>query len=894
VVDANQAGNGNYNAASQVQQTVTVGKGAQIISFTSSAPAAIVGGAGYTPVGSSTAGLLVTFTIDGSSTAGACSISGGVVSFTGAGSCVIDANQAGNGNFLAAVQVQQAVTVGKGDQTISFTTTGPSATVGGAHYTPAGSSTAGLVVTFTIDGSSTAGACSISGGVVSFTGVGSCVIDANQAGNTNYNAASQVQQTVTVGKGAQTISFSSSAPAAKVGGSSYTPTGIEGASGVAIVFTIDGSSTAGACSVSAGVISFTGAGTCIVDANEAGNSNYNAAGQIQQSFTVGKGSQTIAITTSAPSATVAGPGYTPAGSDSAPSLTVTFTIDGSSTPGACSISGGVISFTGAGSCVIDANQAGNGNYNAASQVQQTVIVGKGSQTVSITSSAPSATVGGPSYAVTGSDPSGLAIVFTIDGSSTAGGCSISGGIVSFDGVGTCVIDANQPGNANYNAAAQVQQTVTVDAGSQTVQFTSAAPAASEGGATYTPTATGGGSGEAIVFTIDPSSTSGVCDISGGVVSFTGVGTCVIDANEAGNANYGAAPQVQQSFDVVNSSTVAGAPTNVVATSDGLQQVTITWDAPGSNGGAAIGGYLVTSSQGNFTAFTTGATSADIYSLTYGTDYTFTVQALNANGYGAASSPSNGVTPEPPGYYLAGEDGGIYAYGAPFYGSMGGTKLNGPIVGITTTADGKGYWMVATDGGIFAFGDAGYYGSMGGKHLNEPVIGMQATPDGKGYWLVAIDGGIFAFGDAKFYGSTGSMKLNSPIIRMADTPDGNGYWMVATDGGIFAFGDAGYYGSIGGKSLSHIITSMTSSPDGKGYLLVDNVGDVFAFGDATSYGSLPSQDVKGVVIGISTSADGMGYWLVDTDGGVFNFGDATPYGSASNVQLNALIVGVAVA
>jgi hypothetical protein len=34
------------------------------------------------------------------------------------------------------------------------------------------------------------------------------------------------------------------------------------------------------------------------------------------------------------------------------------------------------------------------------------------------------------------------------------------------------------------------------------------------------------------------------------------------------------------------------------------------------------------------------------------------------------------------------------------------------------------------------------GSMGGTHLNQPIVGMASTPDGNGYWLVASDGGIF--------------------------------------------------------------------------------------------------------------------------------------------------------
>ena len=85
--------------------------------------------------------------------------------------------------------------------------------------------------------------------------------------------------------------------------------------------------------------------------------------------------------------------------------------------------------------------------------------------------------------------------------------------------------------------------------------------------------------------------------------------------------------------------------------------------------------------------------------------------------------------------------------------------------------------MASDGGIFTYGDAGFYGSHGGSHLNQPIVGMTSTPDGKGYWLVASDGGIFTYGDAGFYGSHGGSHLNQPIVGMTSTPAGTvtGWW-----------------------------------------------------------------------------------------------------------------------
>ena len=71
--------------------------------------------------------------------------------------------------------------------------------------------------------------------------------------------------------------------------------------------------------------------------------------------------------------------------------------------------------------------------------------------------------------------------------------------------------------------------------------------------------------------------------------------------------------------------------------------------------------------------------------------------------------------------------------------------------------------MASDGGIFAF-DAPFKGSMGGKKLNRPVTGMVRYADG--YLMVGEDGGIFNFSSRPFLGSLGATPPARPIVSVA--------------------------------------------------------------------------------------------------------------------------------
>ena len=262
------------------------------------------------------------------------------------------------------------------------------------------------------------------------------------------------------------------------------------------------------------------------------------------------------------------------------------------------------------------------------------------------------------------------------------------------------------------------------------------------------------------------------------------------------------------------------------------------------------------------------------------------QPLAALGSGSPSSVAAVAFSPLGGGWETSSSGKVTPFGnAISYGSLA-VQPSMPVVGMTSTADGRGYWLVASDGGIFSFGDAGFYGSTGNIHLNSPIVGMAATPSSQGYWLVASDGGIFSFGDAVFHGGTGGQHLNQPIVGMAATPSGRGYWLVARDGGIFSFGDAVFHGGTGGQHLNQPIVGMAATPSGRGYWLVASDGGIFSFGDARFYGSGPASGIRDPIIGMIASHDGAGYSLIGRDGVIYPFGDASP-GNVGAASLGAV-------
>ena len=64
-----------------------------------------------------------------------------------------------------------------------------------------------------------------------------------------------------------------------------------------------------------------------------------------------------------------------------------------------------------------------------------------------------------------------------------------------------------------------------------------------------------------------------------------------------------------------------------------------------------------------------------------------------------------------------------------------------------TAERSGYWMAGADGAVFAFGGVADLGDA----PTGDVIDLEPTPTGNGYWIVTRSGTVFHFGDAPNFG-----------------------------------------------------------------------------------------------------------------------------------------------
>jgi hypothetical protein len=387
------------------------------------------------------------------------------------------AGYAGTGTFAASYSSASSITVSAVAQTITFPAIASRA-YGSAPFAVAATSSAGsnFPVTITVK----SGPATINGGVVTLTGAGTVLLQAAQAGNADYTAASTTQSfqvtpaplTVAAnnagrGYGAANPVFSGTVTGA-VGSDSFTEsfsttaTTTSNAGSYPIVPAASGASLANyTVTIVNGALSVTAA-TTTTSLNAPGSAAYGAS---------------VTLT-----ATVGSTVGTPAGS-------VTF-YSGSTALGSGTLNGGVASLSTttlpSGTDSLTAAYAATGNYAGSGSTATSITINGTSQTVTFPAVAPRV-YGSAPFAVTASSSlgSGYPVTITVQ----SGPAVINGSIVTITGAGTVNLLATQPGNAQY-AAATATQSFQVTPAPLTVSANSASRAYGAANPTFSGTVTG--------------------------------------------------------------------------------------------------------------------------------------------------------------------------------------------------------------------------------------------------------------------------------------------------------------------------------------------------------------------------------------------------------------------
>ncbi|MBU3703428.1 MAG: hypothetical protein FGM42_03535, partial [Ilumatobacteraceae bacterium] len=527
--------------------------------------------------------------------------SSGVATFSG-----LKVNGAG-GNFTMTFSAPGLASVTSSSFAINLTsqaiTFGPltNTTFGGAAFGISASTTSNLVIAFS---STTPAVCSVAGdtstsgspvvtrAVVTLLGAGTCTIATNQAGNHVFAAAAQQTQSFAVNPAAQAALTLTNASSLTFGGTLTLRTaGGSGTGGVS--YSLVGGAGSAQCSLNptTGAMTFGAAGTCSVRATKAADTNYTSIVSSTQVLTVARAPQSTSITSSVPAKPLPGGDYTVTATASS-GLTPTIALLGGMGT-VCSLAGSKVSFLAAGTCVVIATQAGNGNYLSADpEDMQTIVVGSLNQNITFAQPA-NMEFGDPDVMVAPTASSGLPVTLT---SETATVCTVSSNKVSIVAVGRCELKASQAGDARYAAASdeyRVFDVVAVVPNSPTISSASASSGAItvkfmspsfDGGAAitrYQLTATPTGGGATVS---DDSCAATVCTLNG-LTNGTEYTVTVAAINSAGT---GSASAPSPALTPVTNAMAVQA---LVATA-GDGTLGVAWTAAADLGGGTFTSYAV--------------------------------------------------------------------------------------------------------------------------------------------------------------------------------------------------------------------------------------------------------------------------------------------------------------
>jgi hypothetical protein len=214
-------------------------------------------------------------------------------------------------------------------------------------------------------------------------------------------------------------------------------------------------------------------GTHTITADYSGATNYaTSSGTLSGGQVVGQASTTTTVTSS-PNPSAFGQSVTFTATVTSgvgmPTGTVQFKDGGTNLGSPVALTSGVATLItttlSIGTHTITADYSGATNYATSSgTLSGGQVVGKVNQTITFLALS-SKVISDPPFPITATASSGLLVNFVASGTCTVSASALNAGVstatVTLTGVGNCTITAQQPGNANYNAAADVPRTFSI-------------------------------------------------------------------------------------------------------------------------------------------------------------------------------------------------------------------------------------------------------------------------------------------------------------------------------------------------------------------------------------------------------------------------------------------------
>ncbi len=539
LITASQVGNNNYNPAPDSSQTLTVNQATQFITF-ATIPNKTINDAPFPLSATASSGLSISYV---SSNTAVATVSGNTVTIQGVGTTIITASQPGNTNYLPATDVTRNLTVTyplvaawdfTGLNTVAtaaattFSTNlntsnlitrgaGAAASSGANSFRTTGFQNNGISPTNTDYFQVTLGASS--GKALSLSS-----IDANFNGTSGFFATPGVTSQFAFSLngtnftliGSPVTSTSLTMPQVTLTGVSALQN-VPSGSTITIRYYASGQTATGGWgffSSAAGINGLAFAGNVAPIVAPVINSSLTASGNVASPF-----SYNITATNNPTS-------FTATGLPSGLSInTITGAITG--TP----VSAGTTNVS-----ITATNAGGSDNQTLV------ITIGPGNQTITF-GALGSKTYGDAPFNLTATASSGLTVTYVSSNNSVA---TISGNTVTIVSAGTVNIIASQIGNANYNAAPDVTQSLTINKADQIITF---GPLSNK--LTTDPPFNLTASSSSTLSVSYSSSNTAVVSISGNTATLVGPGTAIITASQSGNGNYNAAMNVAQSQVVID-------------------------------------------------------------------------------------------------------------------------------------------------------------------------------------------------------------------------------------------------------------------------------------------------------------------------------------------------------